>query len=262
MKTDKLLKINRKIADIYTELSAARFKTISSEIVDEQEFKEVNRRLRKIEKQVRKLNKAIDKSTSEIGIVEVHDENKVKTADAEKKASVDKNRKTVKNIINEEHNTSESTSKTAENKGKTVENVDFTDIEDVNIGDTVGDLPVKATYKKRGAFDAKITITATGRAKIEPGSIICISNSKNLSKLPVESRELRHRMIQSNDIEYAKVDGYRAEKLVVRTQISLASARMAQEFILGRQLTKSDSSVSIMVGSKTLDNYLKVGSKT
>lgn len=137
---------------------------------------------------------------------------------------------------------------------KVEQNIEFLDIKPVNIGNSVGKLPVEAYYKRKNVFNASVMVTANKRFILESGSIICKGNKRTC---PDKWMELREKLLRDNNCTYITYDG--KAKIQTKIDIHFESEYNLKEFVLGRELKLYDSSAEIMVKGITLHKYINQG---
>lgn len=137
---------------------------------------------------------------------------------------------------------------------KAEQNIEFLDIEPVNIGNSVGKLPVEACYKRKNVFNASVMVTANKKFILESGSIICKGNKRTC---PDKWMKLREKLLRDNNCTYITYDG--KAKIQTKIDIHFESEYNLKEFVLGRELKLYDSSAEIMVKGITLHKYINQG---
>ena len=149
---------------------------------------------------------------------------------------------------------------------KYVDNVEFMDVNSINIGSTVGMLPTDATLSLAGICDAKLVITEKKTVILKENSIICKSNKRDVNS--IDSARIREQRIEmENDSKWLQLAecseiGIHGMKYIVMQDITFSGIDAAKVFILGRNLRSSDTKNSVKVGEMSLEDYLKLGSNT
>lgn len=139
-------------------------------------------------------------------------------------------------------------------KANAEQDIEFLDIEHVNIGNSVGKLPVEAYYRRKNVFSASIMVTANKKFILESGSIICKGNKRIC---PDKWMKLREKLLRDDNCEYITCDG--KAKIKTKIDIHFESEYNLKEFVLGRELKPCDSSTEIMVKGITLQKYINQG---
>lgn len=144
--------------------------------------------------------------------------------------------------------------KKCDEKDKIEENIEFLDIEPIDIGNSVGKLPVEACYRRKNVFSASIMVTANKKFILESGSIICKGNNR---ACPDKWMKLREKLLGDDNAEIITCDG--KAKLKTKIDIHFENEYNLREFVLGRELKPCDSSTEIMVKGITLKRYINQG---
>ena len=142
-----------------------------------------------------------------------------------------------------------------------VDHVDFTDINELKTDNNICELPAEAVLNRTNMCCAYITITKNRTFILKKGSVLCKSDMSLVKKLK-SSETISTRQKIMSDKTYAKrfiPTGYNKEKLVLKKDISVESAKALMEIIYGRTLLPRESIKDIKVHNKGLDIYLKTG---
>lgn len=132
-------------------------------------------------------------------------------------------------------------------------NVEFSEINDVDIDNNVGKLPVNATVTKKSVCDVKILVLNDAKFVIKKKSVICKSSTSKINKITSkETRDIRNK-INSKDNNNSKI--------TLSEDISVNGIKQLLEVIYGRPVTNKDYARDIRVGNVSLSDYLKTGIK-
>lgn len=142
-----------------------------------------------------------------------------------------------------------------------IDSVDFTQVQDVDISDTVGKLPVQAKLFKNNICDVDIEVVKPNLFVIKKGSIICKSNNKNVNEISSqEIKKLRQKIM--SDKTYAKEmipSGFSTFKYILKKDIKVESVYSIFNIVYGRKSSSDDTLDKIKVQNKDLSIYLKTG---
>lgn len=132
-------------------------------------------------------------------------------------------------------------------------NVEFSEIKNVNIDNTVGKLPVNAVIIKKSVCDVKLLVLDDAKFVIKKKSIICKSSASKINKITSkETRDIRNKINSKNNTN---------SKIILSEDVAVSGIKQLLEVVYGRPVTNKDYASDIRVGKVSLNDYLKTGVK-
>lgn len=132
-------------------------------------------------------------------------------------------------------------------------NVEFSEIKNVNIDNTVGKLPVNAVIIKKSVCDVKLLVLDDAKFVIKKKSIICKSSASKINKIASkETRDIRNKINSKTNNN---------SKIILSEDVAVSGIKQLLEVVYGRPVTNKDYASDIRVGNVSLNDYLKTGVK-
>ena len=132
-------------------------------------------------------------------------------------------------------------------------NVEFSEIKNVNIDNTVGKLPVNAVIIKKSVCDVKLLVLDDAKFVIKKKSIICKSSASKINKIASkETRDIRNKINSKTNNN---------SKIILSEDVAVSGIKQLLEVVYGRPVTNKDYASDIRVGKVSLNDYLKTGVK-
>ena len=144
-----------------------------------------------------------------------------------------------------------------------VKSVKFSDIDDIEIGSTVGNLPVVVRYSLKNVYSTSIRVVDVGKYVLMAGSLCCLSDSKKEADIRIKSiKELRQSLRDNGTLKKVQTtSGNLINKFEVTHDITFESIRALKTFVLGRNITDDEDCERLYVKDVELSSYLKLGTK-
>lgn len=144
-----------------------------------------------------------------------------------------------------------------------VKSVKFSDIDDIEIGSTVGNLPVVVRYSLKNVYSTSIRVVDVGKYVLMAGSLCCLSDSKKEADIRIKSiKELRQSSRDNGTLKKVQTtSGNLINKFEVTHDITFESIRALKTFVLGRNITDDEDCERLYVKDVELSSYLKLGTK-
>ena len=128
-------------------------------------------------------------------------------------------------------------------------NVEFSEIKNVNIDNTVGKLPVNAVIIKKSVCDVKLLVLDDAKFVIKKKSIICKSSASKINKIASkETRDIRNKINSKTNNN---------SKIILSEDVAVSGIKQLLEVVYGRPVTNKDYASDIRVGKVSLNDYLK-----
>lgn len=132
-------------------------------------------------------------------------------------------------------------------------NVEFSEIKNVNIDNTVGKLPVNAVIIKKSVCNVNLLVLDDAKFVIKKKSIICKSSASKINKITSkETRDIRNKINSKTNTN---------SKIILSEDVAVSGIKQLLEVIYGRPVTNKDYASDIRVGNVSLNDYLKTGVK-
>lgn len=139
--------------------------------------------------------------------------------------------------------------------------IKFTSVNDIDVGRSVGKLPVNAKLKMSNICDCDIVVNEPNKFTIKAGSILCRSSKNTVQRISsTDIINKRLKIMTDNALAISYIpNGFKHYKLVLKEDIGVEGFKALVEIIYGRPMLKHDTMNDIKVDGKGLETYLKTG---